>query len=378
MQAASDKRDSANQPGSQPEAAAVPSQSRPSNSTLVPESNNPLNADALLRLPLAELLRRGGAKPGAEMVDHEYSGDWVIDEKGRDLSVIVWRKLGEEEIQGISISWMRDGKARHVWQYEPGVDLDSGTSSFICAELGKAYNRLVTDGNFKDFRRQLKGLQRLSEMKEVEFNPSPERFNLSEAALRNPEFGVRELKGWLHKHGVSSGRIERNPGKKLSDLYNELKNGESELSSEGGTVHLSSTVVLMEIVNRDHEGVLSRVVEKFQQFDNGYIQIRQTFGGVPGEKAARGESIHQAVERGLKEELQVTRMKSISLGEAHDYIEESCYPGIFGRQHYVPVRVELHAEDVRPEYRERTEPKDGKSGKTTVMGWQPILEAEQA
>lgn len=376
MQAASDKRDSADQPGSQPGAAAVTPQSQLSNSISSTQADS-LDTDILLRLPLVELLRRGGAKPGAEMVDHEYSGNWIVDEKGRDLSVIVWRKPGEDEIQGISISWMKDGKAKHVWQYEPGSSVDSITSSFICAELAKAYDRLVTDGNFKDFRRQLKGLQRLGEVKDIGFDPRPEKFNLSDAGSRNPEFGVRELKSWLNRHGVSSAKIELNPGKKLSDLYNELKNGESELSSEGGTVHLSSTVVLMEIVHRDHEGVLSRVVEKFQQFDNGYVQIRRTFGGVPGEKAARGESMHQAVARGLWEELQVTRMKSLSLGEGHDYIEESCYPGIFGRQHYVPVRVELHPEDVRPEYRERTEPKDGKSGKLTVMGWQPIIEAEQ-
>lgn len=333
-----------------------------------------VDLNTLLRMPLDELVRRGGAKSGAEVINYEYSGDQVLDKRGRDLSIIVWRNPGEEEIQGLSISHMKHGVAREVWQYSPAGNIDPETQKFMRQKLAEAYSLLVTPDSFDEGISLLQGVRRLGKMKELKFNPGVQRFALSDSAMFNQERAVGELRTWLKFRGVKVGAIDSNPGKKLPDLANEIRRGETELSVEGGAVLLSSTVVLMEVVHRDSRGVLQRVVETVQRFDNGFEQARRTFAGVPGEKQLRGESAEDTVMRGLQEELGIRRVNSVTIGSPSQYLEESSYPGLFERKHYVPVRVTVPQSEVRPNYQERTEPKEGIAGKWTFMEWQPVLE----
>ncbi|NDC38554.1 MAG: hypothetical protein EBZ48_10935 [Proteobacteria bacterium] len=328
----------------------------------------------LLQLPLEELVRRGGAKAGAEVFNYEYAGDEIVDKRGRLLSVIVWRNPGEDEIQGLSISHIKQGVARQVWQYSPAVHLGQDAQAFMRSKLADAYGLLVIAEKFDEGMALLQGVRRLGKMQETKFKPSVKPFSLSPAARDSQDQAVMELGTWLRFQGVKVGAIADNPGKKLGDLANEIRRGESELSVEDGAVLITSKVVLMEVVHRDERGVLQRVVETVQRFDNGFEQVRRTFGGVPGEKQLRGESVEETVMRGLHEELGIDRILSMRLGTATPYFEESSYPGLYERKFYVPVRIDLHPAEVRPVYRERTEPKAGVSGKWTVMEWRPVQE----
>lgn len=355
------------------------SSSRSSKNAPPPVAAGPeADLNTLLYMPLKELVRLGGAKKGAEVLDYEYEGTDVRDERGRDLSVIVWRRPGQEVIEGLSITHMKHGAAKEVWQYSPAAHIDAETRKFMQDKLATAYELLAVQETFHKGITLLDGVRCLGRMREDRYQPKELHFRLSPAALSNQEQAVIELSAWLKFRGVKVGTIEASPGKKLPDLANEIRTGESELSYEDGEVIITSRVVLIEALRRNAGGELQRIVETLQRFDNGFEQVRRSFGGVPGEKQKPGESVIDTVSRGLNEELGVKKVRQISIGDPSQYLEQSSYPGLHQRTFYIPVTLTLHPSEVKDSYQERTAPVGGIAGKWTLLSWERVLEPSTA
>lgn len=106
---------------------------------------------------------------------------------------------------------------------------------------------------------------------------------------------IHALEAWLKKHGVDYKVWGKNNSKSLQNLWQELEAGEVQLKE---TPPLRVVEVVQVLIWRDN----NILVEAEQEFFNGQRRFRNQ---PPSEKVKPGESIQEAAQRCLKEELGV-------------------------------------------------------------------------
>lgn len=142
---------------------------------------------------------------------------------------------------------------------------------------------------------------------------------------------VENLKVLLTKHNINFSQWGKNGTKSVSKLFNELQTGDSKLIESNGTLLRESSSVWL---NVSRNNIPLKVLREKRQLRNGkVIKVRSNEHPVT-EKIMNGETIRNAVIRGLKEELNLNRNMYVIQNPSHteQKIQNSVsYPGLKAR-----------------------------------------------
>ncbi|MCA9997609.1 MAG: NUDIX domain-containing protein [Anaerolineales bacterium] len=140
---------------------------------------------------------------------------------------------------------------------------------------------------------------------------------------------VVALQLWLAEQGIDTTTWGRNGAKTVSDLWDELQNGDIKLH---GDPPLREVALVQVFIWREQQVLL----ELAQEFDSGYQRQRLI---PPSEKLRGGESYQEAAVRGLYEEMGIAPENICFVADSYrqfyrDTVSPS-YPGL-------PTRYTVH------------------------------------
>ena len=171
----------------------------------------------------------------------------------------------------------------------------------------------------------------------------------------------------LKDHGINTELYGTGTFKTIGHLYQEIHEGETELTEEGGQLIRKVQFVGARILYKK-DGEWIRLYEEKQIFKDGRERRRTNMPYSAAEKFKTGEDPKEVIVRGMKEELnleistnQFTFYNKVKMGEDGDY------PGINSFHTGYEFLVILNDEQYTPEgYIERQKDKD------VYFTWRPI------
>lgn len=171
----------------------------------------------------------------------------------------------------------------------------------------------------------------------------------------------------LKDHGINTELYGTGTFKTIGHLYQEIHEGETELTEEGGQLIRKVQFVGARILYKK-DGEWIRLYEEKQIFRDGRERRRTNMPYSAAEKFKTGEDPKEVIVRGMKEELnleistnQFTFYNKVKMGEDGDY------PGINSFHTGYEFLVILNDEQYTPEgYIERQKDKD------VYFTWRPI------
>ena len=176
-----------------------------------------------------------------------------------------------------------------------------------------------------------------------------------------------DLASRLIKFDVPVSLWGQGSAKTVEHLYSEIEAGDSEIVEESKKLVRYVHFVNVEVVAR-FGGQLHRLVEDRQVFTDGRTRRREDLGGAVKEKIHPSEDPDQAVDRALKEELQVEgkiqkkKLRTESLDK-----ESPSYPGLRSKYKAHFFEAELFGNQIKQEGYQEVQP-----DKTTFFIWQDV------
>ncbi len=150
-----------------------------------------------------------------------------------------------------------------------------------------------------------------------------------------------ELKELLLRHRIPLADWGTGEAKTLSDLYTEIRHGESTLIvTQDNTLIREVGIVKIDIFYKDKTGAY-QLVEDYQEFYDGRKRLIKHDCPV-GEKMKPNETPIQAFDRALREELSITRPIKGRATKTHVITKISkSYPGLTSRYHEHRFKVTI-------------------------------------
>ena len=175
----------------------------------------------------------------------------------------------------------------------------------------------------------------------------------------SPVENLPQLIEILHAAGIDTSLFGKGSAKTLKDLKKEIDLGESILLYNANNELIRCVeIVTADVFYRDDNGNIWQLKEEKQIFKDGRIKIRVREKAL-SEKVRPGENSHEAIRRGLKEELGISP-KEIERKEKslQSFISWS-YPGLQSTyiSHHFIVEIEekdFHRDGYREEQEEKT------------------------
>jgi len=171
----------------------------------------------------------------------------------------------------------------------------------------------------------------------------------------------------LKDHGVDTDLYGTGTFKTIGHLFQEMKEGETELTSENGKLVRRVQFVGARILYKK-DGEWLRLFEEKQIFKDGRERRRTTMPYSAAEKFKTGEDPKEVIVRGMKEELDIDiTIDQFTFYNRNEISEDSDYPGIksfhIGYEFLVVLNDEQYIEDG---YIERQKDKD------VYFKWRPV------
>jgi hypothetical protein len=171
----------------------------------------------------------------------------------------------------------------------------------------------------------------------------------------------------LKDHGVDTDLYGTGTYKTLGHLFQEMKEGETELKSENGSLVRRVQFVGARILYKK-DGTWLRLFEEKQIFKDGRERRRTNMPYSAAEKFKTGEDPKEVIVRGMKEELNIDiTIDQFTFYNRNEISENSDYPGIksfhIGYEFLVVLNDEQYNEDG---YIERQKDKD------VYFKWRPV------
>lgn len=158
-----------------------------------------------------------------------------------------------------------------------------------------------------------------------------------------------ELRFLLESYGINPKTW--NTGKTLGHLFKEIKDGETNLEEdENKNLIRKVSCVSADIIYVEQKtGRIFQLIEEKQIFAGGMIRRRKLKNSL-AEKIKLGESIEQAIQRGLREELGIKGNLEIKFQETRKETEMSrSYPGLMAEYTLHIFTVTLHKDQYQAE-----------------------------
>ena len=181
------------------------------------------------------------------------------------------------------------------------------------------------------------------------------------------KFTIDSLRAQLQNNGIDLSKWGQKGTKTVEQLFEEIEEGETEMTKDvDGKLLRKVLGVGADIFFTDGDQTYKLKEEK-QVFDDGSVRVRDFARGV-SEKMKFGEYSHDAMARGIQEELGI--MSNIYLEEIETIVETKdspSYPGLMS--HYIVdiFKVNLVPRQYKPEgYIEK------RDGITTYFIWTKV------
>lgn len=179
---------------------------------------------------------------------------------------------------------------------------------------------------------------------------------------------IEQLESLLRAYGIDTAKWGKGEAKKVSDLFVEIAEGETQLVVDDTQELLRLVNVLtVKISHTDEFGNTFDLREDRQEFDDGRPPRRRPFleGAVSG-KMYKGEDLFDAARREIGEEIGVTTLFPIWVSEQKTELRNSqSYPELTSQYNLAVMGAKLNAEQFNPEgYIEH------QKGITTYFVWQ--------
>ena len=179
---------------------------------------------------------------------------------------------------------------------------------------------------------------------------------------------VDSLKEMLEEHSIDTYLFGKNNAKRLEDLFDEVKNKETELVKEGDSIFRKINALSIS-VNYSKNQRKFVLVEDKQVFSDGRERQRSPISSL-SEKLKNGENIDEEINRALFEELGIkNKYDGIFLGEVKEEKESGSYPGLLTQYSFLKYQIFLEDEDFKEEGYIENEPS---TGLTTYFVWKEI------
>lgn len=178
---------------------------------------------------------------------------------------------------------------------------------------------------------------------------------------------IELLKAQLQNNGIDLSKWGQGDAKTVEQLFEEIEEGETELIKDiDGKLVRKVLCVGADIYYTDGDKTF-RLKEEKQMFADGRVRVRD-FGRAVSEKMKFGEYSHDAMVRGIQEELGIS--SNVSLQEIETVVETKdspSYPGLTSNYVVDVFKVELVPRQYKPEgYVEE------RDGLTTYFVWEQI------
>ncbi len=172
----------------------------------------------------------------------------------------------------------------------------------------------------------------------------------------------------LEKNNIDTSFFGKNDAKRVEDLFNEIKNRESELVKEGDSIFRKINALSIS-VNYSKNQRKFVLVEDKQVFSDGRERQRSPMSSL-SEKLKNGENIDEEINRALFEELGIkNKYDGIFLGEVKEEKESGSYPGLLTQYSFLKYQIFLEDEDFKEEGYIENEPS---TGLTTYFVWKEM------
>lgn len=179
---------------------------------------------------------------------------------------------------------------------------------------------------------------------------------------------VELLKEILEKNNINTSIFGKENAKRLEDLFNEIKNKETELVKEGDSIFRRINALSISVNYKKGEKSFV-LVEDRQVFSDGRERKRTPMSSL-SEKLKSGEDIDQEINRALSEELGIkNKYDGVFIEEVKEEKESGSYPGLLTEYCFLKYKIYLEDEDFKEEgYIENEE----STGLTTYFVWKEI------
>lgn len=177
-----------------------------------------------------------------------------------------------------------------------------------------------------------------------------------------------ELNNFLQTHRIPIEQWGMGEAKSVQDLLLEIERGETTFVEMQGELFRHVKVLNLAIIHVADDGMIYRLYEDHQKFSDGRIRTRKRMlGTAVSEKMLIHEEPEQALQRALKEELQINSLYGIdTMQTVTETKESSSYPGLKTKYDFYVGTVTLSKGDYSPEgYSEFEE----STGITTELKW---------
>ncbi|EKD42919.1 MAG: hypothetical protein ACD_72C00533G0001 [uncultured bacterium] len=178
---------------------------------------------------------------------------------------------------------------------------------------------------------------------------------------------IEVLKAQLQNNGIDLSKWGQGDAKTIEQLFEEIEEGETELIKDiDGKLVRKVLGVGADIYYVDGDKTF-RLKEEKQVFGDGRVRVRD-FGRAVSEKMKFGEYSHDAMVRGIQEELGIS--SNVTLHEIETIVDKKdspSYPGLMSNYVVDVFKVELTSRQYKSEgYIEE------RDGLTTYFVWEQI------
>lgn len=163
------------------------------------------------------------------------------------------------------------------------------------------------------------------------------------------KFTIEQLRMQLQNNGIDLSKWGQGGAKTVEQLFEEIEEGETELTKDldGKLIRKVLGVGANVYYNEDEQTF--RLKEERQIFSDGRVRVRN-FGRAVSEKIKFGEYPHDAMARGIQEELGI--LSNLFLEEVETVVETKdspSYPGLIS--HYIidVFKINLTSTQYKPE-----------------------------
>lgn len=179
---------------------------------------------------------------------------------------------------------------------------------------------------------------------------------------------VESLGEILEKNNIDTSLFGKNNAKRIEDLFDEIKNKETELIKEGDSVFrkIKALSISVNYKKGERDFVLT---EDRQVFSDGRERKRSPMSSL-SEKIKSGENIEEEINRALSEELGIkNKYEAVFIEEVKEKKESRSYPGILTQYSFLKYKIYLEDEDFKEEgYIEN----EASTGLTTYFVWKEV------
>ena len=183
-----------------------------------------------------------------------------------------------------------------------------------------------------------------------------------------------ELILFLTKHHIDISLYGVGQAKTVEQLFKEIKEGETYLQLIDDRLHRCIEIVNIILYDDLSDRYLREKEQQFHPINgrNEYFRSRNSF---IAEKMKGGENVNDAINRGLKEEINIDGKFGYSLTTVVEFDFSVSYPGLMTKYVVNNVVIKINVKDyptINHDSFKITEYLDEKPRLTTTWEWQPL------